>query len=36
MMLDARDMTSSVQDGAFIPSCMAVYTCYNKEELEAK
>jgi hypothetical protein len=36
MMLDARDMTSSVQDGDFIPSCMAVYTCYNKEVLENK
>lgn len=36
MMLDARGMTSSVQDGAFIPSCMAVYTCSNKDLLESK
>lgn len=36
MMLDARDMTSSVQDGAFIPSCMAIYACYNQEEIASK
>lgn len=36
MMLDAREMVSTVKDAWFNASCVAVYTCYHKDELLAK
>jgi hypothetical protein len=36
MMLDAREMVSTVKDAWFDKSCLAVYACYNKDELTAQ
>jgi hypothetical protein len=36
MMLDAREMVSTVKDAWFDQSCLAVYACYNKDALTSK
>lgn len=36
MMLDAREMVSTVKDAWFDQSCLAVYACYNKDTLTSK
>lgn len=36
MLLDARDMVSTVKDAWFDKSCLAVYACYNNDALTAQ